>query len=188
MTCPIRGAELVCLIAIYDRSYFYKEAGHQRFKSRWTENYDDGHDTQWFGQFNVLSWRAVLLSVERKKQPENDDDLSTCRSHGRKGLGVDGVQPPGAGRGAETCSQSRLMQSGYKRAAMNSLSNHAMCNMRSQLRRHRRTVVLLDTNHYHHCKFQQSLSPLQVPTIQGTLLNALPWSLEPTNLFYGHVY
>ena len=51
-------------------------AGHRRFKSRWVccicshlslslteqqiQDYNDGHDTQWFGQFNLLRWYALI--------------------------------------------------------------------------------------------------------------------------------
>ena len=67
--CPIRRGELVHLITVIDppfttrTSTFQVEVGVLYLFSlvcgltrQQTQDYDDGNDSQWFGQLNVLRW------------------------------------------------------------------------------------------------------------------------------------
>ncbi|EDR01876.1 uncharacterized protein LACBIDRAFT_310294 [Laccaria bicolor S238N-H82] len=65
MTCPTRGGELVHLIAVIDPTFTSRTSTFQVE----TEDYDDGHDTQWFGQFNLLpEKRSSLFKTDRPTQ------------------------------------------------------------------------------------------------------------------------
>ncbi|KIK02062.1 hypothetical protein K443DRAFT_542743 [Laccaria amethystina LaAM-08-1] len=52
MTCQIIRGELVHLITVIDPTF---TSGTSTFQVE-IQHYDDGHDTQWFGQFNMLRW------------------------------------------------------------------------------------------------------------------------------------
>ena len=65
MTCPLRRGELVHLTTVIDPTFISRINVSSRevcvlsvltLQEQETEDYDDGHDTQWFGQFNVLRW------------------------------------------------------------------------------------------------------------------------------------
>ncbi|EDQ99133.1 uncharacterized protein LACBIDRAFT_296016 [Laccaria bicolor S238N-H82] len=61
MTCPIRRGELITVI---DPTFTSRTSTFQVE----TQDYDDGHDTQRFGQFNVLRWlpgkRSSLFKID----------------------------------------------------------------------------------------------------------------------------
>ncbi|EDR01830.1 uncharacterized protein LACBIDRAFT_332853 [Laccaria bicolor S238N-H82] len=97
--CGFVGGKLVHVIAVIE----YMQVIDVSSQKQQTQDYDDGHDTQWSGQSNVLRWvshcqlqiewpelrrRAVLLGAERKElvcavsyKPLFETSWKNCTSH-----------------------------------------------------------------------------------------------------------